>query len=159
MVHQIIFIIFGLTLIILPLAPVSLLPQEFPFPDLLICFIFATVINRPKIIPIGSILFLTVMADFFWYRPWGLWPLITLLSTEFMRWRVKKNPEISFKLELTYFLLLFIIMLCIERLTLLITFSNTFNYKLYVYFYFSNVLSYPIISAGVRFFFKKKLAT
>jgi len=156
MIHQIIFIIFGLTLIILPLAPVSLLPQKFPFPDLLICFIFAVVISRPKIIPIGSIVFLTVVADFFWYRPWGLWPLVTLLSTEFMRWRLKKNPEISFKLELIYFLFLFIIMLCIERLALLITFSNTFNYKLYVYFYFSNVLTYPIISAGVRFFFRKK---
>lgn len=100
------FIFFGSLLIIWLLAPGSLFSSAQMSPDYLFCYIFIFLIRYPKEVPLISILFLSLLADFLWYRPIGLNTLVTLLTSEFIRWIITLRQNIGLLEEFTYISLL-----------------------------------------------------
>ena len=73
------FFLIGLTLAVLPLAPVNFIPRTFPSPDFLFCFIIAWHLRDPQSSPLPLILFLTLLVDIVQFRPIGLWPIFMIL--------------------------------------------------------------------------------
>ena len=110
------FIFFGSSLIICSLAPGSLIPSSQMSPDYLFCYIFFFLIRFPKTVPLLSILFLSLLADFLWYRPIGLSTLITLLTSEFMRWIISLRQKISFLEEFIYVTLILLFTIVIAEI-------------------------------------------
>ena len=105
--HQIFFFLIGVVLIVLPVMPIDLTPKSTSYPNILLCYIFSFVIINPKNAPFFLIVLLNLIADFLWFRPLGLMTLLTLVITEFVRWRLKNNIYINYKLEQVYFFFLF----------------------------------------------------
>lgn len=68
----------------------SLLPlgtgfYRMPGPDLILCLICAVVLRRPEYMPIGLVVGLIFVADALLMRPLGLWTLLILIGSEYLR--------------------------------------------------------------------------
>ena len=91
----------GLVLIILflrmlPINPVS---DGFPGPDLTLALTLAWVMRRPDYLPAALIVAAFLLEDFISWRPIGLWTLIVLAGTEFLRAREQSSRDLPFVLE------------------------------------------------------------
>jgi rod shape-determining protein MreD len=70
---------------LLPFGP----PEDgVPGPDLLVCLTFAWVLRRPDYVPLLLLVPVLLLADFVLMRPLGLWTLILLIASEYLRRRV-----------------------------------------------------------------------
>ncbi|MFD2173735.1 rod shape-determining protein MreD [Rhodobacter lacus] len=92
----------GLVLIVmflrmLPINPVS---TGIPGPDLTLALTLAWVMRRPDYLPAVLIVAVFLLEDFMYWRPIGLWTLIVLLGTEFLRAREEASRDLPFALEM-----------------------------------------------------------
>ena len=76
------FIVFGSVLVVILLAPMDLTPTLRMPPDFLFCFIFVFLVRDPQNVPVLSVIFVSLLADFLWFRPIGLTTLIILLASK-----------------------------------------------------------------------------
>ena len=157
--HKFFFFLLGFLLIVLPIMPIDLTPKSTAYPNILLCYIFSFVIINPKNAPFFLIVLLNLIADFLWFRPLGLMTLLTLVITEFVRWRLKNNIYINYKLEQVYFFLLFSGIILFELLMSGVGLIPSFNFKLIASYYLTTVISYPIVSLLARLVFKSKRTT
>ena len=79
--------------------PLSAVPAVIPAPDLLLCLAIAWVLRRPDFIPVVVIVAVFLMEDILSMRPPGLWTLIVLFGTEFLRSRATLTRDLPFLLE------------------------------------------------------------
>ena len=86
-------------LIFLGLLPLSTLPPDWPGPDLVLCLTIAWVLRRPDYAPALSLVAVFLVSDLFAMRPPGLWALIVLIGTEFLRSREALTRDLPFALE------------------------------------------------------------
>jgi rod shape-determining protein MreD len=86
-------------LIFLGLLPLSALPPDWPGPDLVLCLAIAWVLRRPDYAPALSLVAVFLISDLFAMRPPGLWALIVLIGTEFLRSREALTRDLPFGLE------------------------------------------------------------
>ena len=85
------------------------------YPDLFLCFIFATALNRPKIINLYAVLTLLLFADVLHMKPIGLFTILMFTSVIVIR-RYKLQIEQSpFYIHYLIFLILFS---CVQILNL-----------------------------------------
>ena len=96
------FPVLGSILIISSLAPIKLISFSEMSPDFLFCYIFICLFRFPKNTLLVSILYLSLLADFLWFRPAGLTTLTTIISSEFMRWLLRARIQIGLLEELIY---------------------------------------------------------
>lgn len=89
----------ALLTLFLKLLPLGGLPGGLPWPDLLLCLTMAWVLRRPEYLPALLIAGVYLMADFLLMRPPGLWALLVLLGTEFLRSRSTLTRELTFIME------------------------------------------------------------
>lgn len=109
------FIVFGSVLVVISLAPMDLTPTLRMPPDFLFCFIFVFLVRDPQNVPVLSVIFVSLLADFLWFRPIGLTTLIILLASEILRWIITTREQISLPEEFIYItLILSITTLCQE---------------------------------------------
>lgn len=81
------------------LLPLSALPARFPGPDLILCFALAWVQRRPDYAPAILIAVVFLTEDILAMRPPGLWALVVLLGTEFLRSRESLLRDLPFVVE------------------------------------------------------------
>jgi len=91
----------GLVLIVLflrmlPINPVS---DGIPGPDLTLALTLAWVLRRPDYLPAPLIVAVFLLEDLIYWRPIGLWTLIALAGTEFLRAREEGSRDLPFVLE------------------------------------------------------------
>ncbi|MGY6410352.1 MAG: rod shape-determining protein MreD [Alkalilacustris sp.] len=70
-----------------------------PGPDLIACLAMAWVLRRPDYVPAVLIVALVLLEDLLLMRPPGLWALMVLLGTEFLRARQPGLRELPFAVE------------------------------------------------------------
>lgn len=92
------FSLFALVLFF-KLLPLSVLPLGIPGPDLMLCLTMAWVLRRPDYLPALLIALVYLFEDLMFMRPPGLWALMVLLGTEFLRSRVALLREVTFLVE------------------------------------------------------------
>lgn len=89
--YRILFALVILTLAAMRMLPLGLSAGRLPGPDLMVCFAFAWVLRRPAYVPPGLIVALFLPLDLILQQPPGLWALLVLLASEFLR----AHPELS----------------------------------------------------------------
>lgn len=70
-----------------------------PFPDLLLALTLAWVLRRPAHLPAALIALVFLAEDLFMMRPPGLWALVVLLGSEYLRQREAVVRELNLLLE------------------------------------------------------------
>lgn len=78
---------------LLPFGPVE---GGVPGPELTVCLIFAWVLRRPDYVPVWLIVTMLLLDDVLLMRPLGLWTLIVLLISEYLRRRVDHAEAMPF---------------------------------------------------------------
>ena len=105
---------------LLPLGPVSLV---LPAPDLLIGLTLCWTMRRPDYVPLGLVALVFFLADVLLMRPLGLWTLIAILATEYLRRQVQQRETLEIGAELVQVAVVLTLAFLAERvmLTLLLT--------------------------------------
>jgi len=80
-----IYLLVAMALLFLRLLPIGHSPSGLPGPDLLVAVTFAWLLRRPDQVPLFSIAAVFLLADMLFLRVPGLWALIMLLASEFIR--------------------------------------------------------------------------
>ncbi|MGB7268090.1 MAG: rod shape-determining protein MreD [Albidovulum sp.] len=93
------FIGIAAIIIFFRILPLSTLPPRWPGPELLLCLTVVWVLRRPDYVPALLIAGVFLIDDLLALRPPGLWALIVLLGTEFLRSRENSTRDLPFFAE------------------------------------------------------------
>lgn len=144
----------------LRLLPLGVAPVGLPGPDLLLCLVFAWVLRRPEYVPALLVAAIFLLEDLILLRPPGLWALIVLLGTEFLRQRQPLMRELTFPMEWAMVSAVMLTMMLAERLTLAMTMVPTPSLRLSVVQLLMTVIAYPLVVLASHFLLRvRKPAT
>jgi rod shape-determining protein MreD len=97
--HLGLWLILILTALFLRILPIEIAPRGLVGPDLMLLLTMAWVLRRPAHLPALAIALVWLIEDLLLLRPPGLWALMVLAGTEFLRARHSVVREITFLLE------------------------------------------------------------
>lgn len=97
--HRLLFLAIAATFLFVRLLPLSTMPARIPGPDLLLCLTLVWLQRRPDYVPALLIVCVFLFDDILSMRPPGLWPLVVLLGTEFLRSREATLRDLPFIVE------------------------------------------------------------
>lgn len=97
--YRILFAALAGALMFVQLLPLDMAPGQFPGPDVLMLLAFSWVVMRPDLIPVLLIAGVFFLADILFMRPLGLWTLLVILGSEFLRSRSHTLRDTPFLLE------------------------------------------------------------
>jgi rod shape-determining protein MreD len=99
LLHRLLFLALALVVLFLRLLPISPGTVGWPGPDLTLAMIFAWLLRRPEFVPALLIVGVVFLEDLMIQRPPGLWAVLVLLGTEFLRNREAGLRDLPFVLE------------------------------------------------------------
>ena len=85
------------------------------YPDLFLCFIFATTLNIPRITNLYSILVLLLFSDILHMKPIGLFTMLVLTSFVVIKRYSKQIEKLSFFI---HYFIFFIVISCVQLLNI-----------------------------------------
>lgn len=97
--HWGLFCLLATAIVFFALLPLDIEAVTIPGPDVLLLLCLVWMMRRPDYAPAGLIIAITLIADFLFLRPPGLWTLIVLAGTEFIRTREPGWRDTPFLLE------------------------------------------------------------
>ncbi|MEM9797498.1 MAG: rod shape-determining protein MreD [Pseudomonadota bacterium] len=97
--YRLTFLVLAVLVLFVSLLPFGGGADAIPGPELTVCLIFAWVLRRPDYVPIWLIVPVLLLDDALLMRPLGLWTLIILLLSEYLRRRVDHAEARSFWTE------------------------------------------------------------
>ena len=98
--YRAVFALLSAGFVFLALLPFNTGEGGWPGPDLIVCLMAAWVLRRPDYVPIWLLLIVVLMADVLLMRPLGLWALIVILLSEYLRRRVDLAEVLPFWSEM-----------------------------------------------------------
>lgn len=116
--HRALFVALAAVILFLRLLPVNAAAHGIPGPDLTLAFTFVWVLRRPDYVPAVLVVAVFLMEDLMFWRPVGLWTLIVLAATEFLRAREESSRDLPFVLEMALVMGVMSTMLIANRLIL-----------------------------------------
>ena len=147
----------GSIIVIASLAPIKIISFSEMSPDVLFCFMFIILFRFPKNIPLISVLYLSLLADFLWFRPVGLTTLTTVITFEFMRWLLRSRIQIGLFEELIYVTLILVISTTLNELVKFFTLIPSIATSYIVEYIFITLLTYLLIILLMRGIMKTRL--
>ena len=153
------FFLIGLTLVVLPLAPVNFIPRTLPSPDFLFCFIVAWHLRDPQSSPLSLILFFTLLVDIIHFRPIGLWPIFMILLSNLIIINRRLFFNSPFVKELLFFSTIFFCSLMLELLFLTITFSPNNGFGVATQQVIITSFAYPVVVLILFFLLRLRYKT
>lgn len=97
--YRLLFLGLAAAILFVRLLPLSAVPARFPGPDLLLCLTLVWIQRRPDYVPAFIIAAVFLLDDVLAMRPPGLWALIVLMGTEFLRSRETTLRDLPFVVE------------------------------------------------------------
>ncbi|CUH07478.1 hypothetical protein JSE7799_00022 [Jannaschia seosinensis] len=94
--YRLLFVVLAVTVLFFQLLPFGAGTGSVPGPELTVCLIAAWVLRRPDYVPVWLLLPLLLLDDVLLMRPLGLWTLIVLLMSEYLRRRVDHAEVLPF---------------------------------------------------------------
>lgn len=131
--------------ILIRLLPLPVPAGVWPRPDLLLALTMAWVLRKPVHLPAFAIALVFLAEDLFVMRPPGLWALIVLLGTEFLRRRQSVVREMHIFMEWGLVSAVLVAMFLANRFGLLIVMSPRPPLDLSLLQLVFTLLSYPLV--------------
>jgi rod shape-determining protein MreD len=125
----------------------------FPMPDFLLCLTLAWVVRRPDLLPAPVIAGYFFLEDILFLRPPGLWALIVLVGSEFLRRRSEQFRGYGFWLEYLLIAVLLLTMFFANRAILMIVMVPQAPLGLSFLQLLGTVMAYPAVVAVSHFVF------
>ncbi len=122
-------------------------------PDILLCLSLAWMVRRPDLLPAPVIAGYFLLEDILLLRPPGLWALIVLAGTEFLRSRRAQLRGYGFGLEYLLIIGMLLVMFLFNRFVLAIVMAPQAPLGLSLMHLLGTVLAYPLIVAVSHFVF------
>ncbi|RZW08823.1 MAG: rod shape-determining protein MreD [Rhodobacteraceae bacterium] len=97
--YRTLFALLAGALVFVQLLPLDMAPGQFPGPDVLMLLAFSWVVMRPDLLPVLLIAAVFFLADILFMRPLGLWTLLVIVGSEFLRSRSHTLRDTPFLLE------------------------------------------------------------
>ncbi len=150
--------VFAMVLMVIPIAPTNfdLEKSNNFYPDLLTCFVFSILLNRPKLCPSYIILIIYILSDIILMRPIGLFCALIFIVSELIRRYSKAITKETFLIHW------FIFLSCL----LAVHFLNIIVHKLFFMPYPQVIflakqlavttLFYPLFDLPLKFFLRKE---
>ncbi|PVH29007.1 rod shape-determining protein MreD [Pararhodobacter oceanensis] len=114
------FLLIAALSILARILPLSVASDAWPRPDILIALTMAWVLRRPAHMPAIAIVLVFLAEDLFLMRPPGLWALLMLVGTEFLRRRQPVVRDMNLLLEWGLVASVMVTLLVANRLGLMI---------------------------------------
>lgn len=143
--HRALFVALALLVLFLRLLPITPALSGFAGPDLVTMVIFAWLLRRPDYVPAGLIIAMLVIEDIFFQRPFGLWPLLMLLTSEALRRNEQSLRGLPFYGEFGLVAALLFGMVTLQQLLLALTFSPRPPYGQVLFHAFEGLVAYPFL--------------
>ncbi len=132
----------------------------FPAPDVVLCLALAWVVRRPDYLPALAIAAVFFLEDLLLMRPPGLWAMLVLLGSEFLRRRAATLRGLNFWFEYLLVAGVMLTMFLANRLILAIVMIPQPSFGLSFAQFLATVFAYPAVVALSHFVFKvRKPAT
>lgn len=151
--HRALYFALAALIVFVRILPLSTSPGDWPGPDLLLCLTVVWVLRRPDYIPALSVALVFFIDDLISLRPPGLWSLIVLVGTEYLRSRETATRDLPFLLEWVFAGAVIAGML----------FANRFAYALFMIpqaalgqvlvQYLATVVAYPVLAVAMQISF------
>lgn len=151
--HRALYVALCALVLFLRLLPVSPVAHGIPGPDLTLALTLAWVMRRPDYVPALLIVAVFLLEDLMYWRPIGLWPLIMLGGTEFLRAREAGSRTMPFVLEMALVAGVMAAMLVANRLILGLTFVDQPALGLELLRLLMTLAAYPFVVALSRLAF------
>lgn len=144
---------FGFVFIVvfLKLLPLSSTPSAFPGPDLLVALTLAWVIRRPQQVPILSVAIVFFLSDMIFLKPPGLWTLIMLGATEFLRSNTSPSRDMPLLAELGIVTVILIASIACEQLILTIFMLPHPGLGVSLVQIVMTLIAYPVVVVGLQY--------
>lgn len=97
--YRVLFVALSMAVTFVQLLPLDMGPGQIPGPDVLLLLALSWVVMRPDLVPVVLIAAVFFLADILFMRPLGLWTLLVVLATEFLRSRTLVLRDTTFLLE------------------------------------------------------------
>ncbi|MFZ7092007.1 rod shape-determining protein MreD [Primorskyibacter sp. 2E233] len=94
-----IYLAISVLVIFLHLLPLQTMPRHFAGPDLIVALTFAWALRRPDYVPAILIAGVMLLTDMLFGRPPGLWALLVLLASEWLKRRDRRMRDTTFVAE------------------------------------------------------------
>lgn len=127
------------------LLPMGNFASPLPGPDLMLALTFAWLLRRPELVPAPLIVAVFLTADLLFHHAPGLWALLVLLGTEFLRARHATARELPFAAEWAQIAGVMAAMVAVNHLVLSMMFVETPPARLFLVQAFLTVLIYPTV--------------
>lgn len=149
-IHRIVFVGLSLGLLFLRILPLGSEAGALPGPDLMLCVMLAWVTQRPDHLPALLIAAVVLVEDLVLMRPPGLWAVLVLLATEFLRGRSALTRELGFAAEWVLIAVVMMVMLMVYRLVFVVTFMEQPGFGFALTQAAATILCYPLVVGLLR---------
>lgn len=127
------------------LLPLPRLAESLPGPDLLLCLTLAWTVRRPDYLPVLLIAGVFLLQDFLLSRPPGVWTMLVVMITEFLRGRWALTRELNFPTEWLLMAGLMLGALLVNRLIMVIFLVPTPGFGPLLVQLLWSILIYPVV--------------
>lgn len=157
--YRVLFAALAALILFVRILPLGAVPTRVPGPDLILCGTIAWVLRRPDYVPAALIAAVFLFEDILSMRPPGLWPIVVILGTEFLRSREATLRDLPFALEWLVAGSLVIAMTVVFRLVLAAFLVPQAPVGLAALQGFVTILAYPAVVLVTHFVFGLRTAT
>ncbi|MDP1668646.1 rod shape-determining protein MreD [Phaeovulum sp.] len=143
--HRTLFLGLALGVLFLRLLPLSSGTSGWPGPDITLAITLAWLLRRPEYVPAMLIVAVMLIEDLMFQRPPGLWALIVLGGTEFLRAREASLRDLSFLLEWLTVGVLLLAMVLANRMVLAVLMVPQPALGLSLLHFLATIAVYPLV--------------
>ncbi len=151
--HRALYVALVALILFLRLLPLSTAPSPWPGPDLILCLTVVWVLRRPDHLPALIIALVFFADDLLALRPPGLWSLIVLLGTEFLRSRESATRDLPFLLEWVFAGAAIAAMILANRFVMALFMIPDAGFGQVLLQYLATILAYPVIAGLMQLAF------
>lgn len=146
-------------IVFLHLLPLQTLPRQFAGPDLLVALTFAWALRRPDFVPPVLVAAVFLMTDMLFMRPPGLWALLILVATEWLKRRDRAIRDATFVTEWLTVTVALVVVTVIYKLVLGILIVPAGTLFMTLAQLLMTILIYPVMVALSHVLFRIRRST
>ena len=151
--YRLLYMALAALILFVGVLPLSAMPSRWPGPDLILCLTFVWLLRRADYVPALFIVLVFAADDLLSMRPPGLWTLIALVTTEFIRSREVLLRELPFALEWAIFAAAVMVMTVVNRLILSLFMVPQSGFDLTILEVLSTLAAYPFVAVAAVWIF------